>query len=109
MIPAIGRMALLDQAASPVWGYLWRFVCNGGAMGIAYAMLPWHGTRSGMVFGTAVCLCLFVTLLLAPGAQETMFPLTGATAIAALIGHLDYGLVLGYLTKTWLQRHPPAL
>src|SRR5690349_18239608 len=41
-IPAIGRLALMDQQASPVWGYLWRYAGNGGAMGLTFALLPWR-------------------------------------------------------------------
>ena len=104
-IPPIGRLAMLDADAHPFWGYLWRFVGNGGGMGLAFAMLPWRGTRAGMAYGVLICLCLFATLLLAPGAQARLFPLTWVTAAAAMIGHLDYGAVLGYLLsrRGWLK------
>lgn len=93
-IPAIGRMALRDQSAHPFWGYLWRYLGNGGAMGMAFAMCPWRSIRAGMAYGTSICLCLFATLMLAPGAQTALFPLTPMTAFTALIGHLTYGGVL---------------
>ncbi|MDB5097380.1 MAG: hypothetical protein JWM80_1801 [Cyanobacteria bacterium RYN_339] len=107
-IPPIGRLALMDQAASPIWGYAWRFLGNGGGMGLTFAMLPWRGTRAGMLYGAFVCCCLYLTLLFAPHAQETMFRLTPLTAAAAMIGHLDYGLVLGWLLTRWLPKLAPT-
>ena len=95
-IPAIGQMALLDRAASPVWGYLWRYAGDGGAMGLTFALLPWRSIRSGMVYGAGICSCLFATLILAPGAQQALFALTPLTAAMALLGHLVYGGVLGW-------------
>lgn len=109
-IPPIGKLALMDDAAHPIWGYIWRFVGNGGGMGVTFAMLPWRGTRAGMAYGVFICLCLYATLLFAPGAQDRLFPLTWVTAAAAMIGHLDYGAVLGYLISRrsgWLERVVP--
>jgi hypothetical protein len=107
-IPPIGRLALMDQAASPLWGYAWRFLGNGGGMGLTFAMLPWRGPRPGMLYGAFICCCLYATLLLAPHAQDTMFRLTPFTAAAAMIGHLDYGAVLGWLCARWLPRLAPT-
>ncbi len=107
-IPTIGRTALMDSHASPVWGYVWRFLGNGGGMGMAFAMLPWRGKRSGMIYGAFVCCCLYLTLLLAPHAQETMFRLTPVTMAAAMFGHLDYGWVLGWLLHRWLPEPRPS-
>lgn len=102
-IPPIGKLALMDPSAHPFWGYLWRFIGNGGGMGVTFAMLGWRGTRWGMAYGVLVCFGLFGTLMFAAGAQEALFPLTGITAAAALIGHLDYGAVLGWITTRWVQ------
>jgi len=97
-IPLIGRMALDTPDASPLWGYLWRYLGNGGAMGMAFMMLHWRGAGTGMVYGAAICCCLFGTLLLAPGAQLLLFRLTPMSVVGALVGHLVYGAVLGQLT-----------
>jgi len=96
-IPVIGRMALMDEQASAFWGYAWRYVLNGGAMGVAYAFLPMRGVGRGMIYGTGICGCLFGTLMLAPHAQELMFRLTPITGVMALTGHLVYGGMLGLL------------
>ncbi|MNR99794.1 hypothetical protein D3C72_310350 [compost metagenome] len=108
-IPAIGQMAALDDAAHPIWGYLWRFVGNGGGMGLTFAMLTHGGlklgrpgTRLGMAYGAAICCCLWGTLVFAPGAQDKLFPLNLLTAAFSMLGHLDFGAVLGFLTRQWL-------
>lgn len=101
-IPPIGQLALEDPSAHPVWGYMWRFIGNGGGMAMTFALLPWRGARAGMAYGALICLCLYATLLIGPGVQEKLFPLTWATAAAAMIGHLDYGAVLGWLLAKWL-------
>lgn len=95
-IPTIGRMALADPMASPLWGYAWRFVWNGGAMGIAFAMLPFRGVRSGAKFGVFVCGCLFMTLAFSQVAQQNFFALNLKNASIALAGHVVYGAVLGW-------------
>jgi hypothetical protein len=112
-IPAIGQMAMLDHAAHPAWGYLWRFVGNGGGMGLTFAMLVTGalrlgpaGKRLGMAYGAFICCCLYATLILAPQAQAQLFPLNPATVVFAMIGHLDFGLVLGYLLARWLREAP---
>lgn len=100
-IPPIGQLAHQDASAHPVWGYLWRFIGNGGGMAVTFALLPWRGARAGMAYGALICLCLYATLLVGPGAQEKLFPLTWVTAAAAMLGHLDYGAVLGWLMAKW--------
>lgn len=108
-IPPLGRLVLLDQHASPIWGYAWRFLGNGGGMGMAFAMLPFRGAVSGMIYGLAICGCLFFTLIVAPHAQSTLFVLGPITAAASILGHLDYGGVLGLLCARWLPIAPPAV
>jgi hypothetical protein len=104
-IPGIGRLALSDPNASYLWGYVWRFAGNGGGMGMAYAMLPWRGVRSGILYGTAIVSGLVVLLAVWPIAQAHFFPLTPATAAGGVAGHWVYGAVLGWLTARWL---PPV-
>jgi hypothetical protein len=101
-IPGIGRLALADPSANAAWGYVWRFVGNGGGMGMAFAMLPWRGVRSGILYGTTICLGLLGLLYVFPIAQVHFFPLTPLTAAGAMAGHWVYGAVLGALTARWL-------
>jgi hypothetical protein len=104
-IPGIGRLLLDDPNAHWIWGYLWRFLGNGAGMGLAFTMLPWRGVRSGIVYGTAICLGLFGVLAVWPQAQLHFFPLTLPTAIGAMAGHWVYGGVLGWISSYWL---PPT-
>ena len=107
-IPGIGRLMLANPDAGFYWGYLWRFLGNGGGMGLAFAMLPWRGVRSGMAYGTLICLGLFAVLAFTPTAQAHFFPLTPVTGAGAMAGHWVYGAVLGWLTSYWLPPAPPA-
>ena len=104
-IPSIGQLALDDPNAEWYWGYVWRFVGNGGGMGLAFAMLPWRGVKLGIAYGSAVCLGLVVLLYFWPVAQQHFFALTPATAAGGMAGHWVYGAVLGWLTARWL---PPV-
>jgi hypothetical protein len=104
-IPGIGRMALADPNADWFWGYVWRFIGNGGGMGLAFAMLPWRNVRFGIAYGSTICLGLLGILYFWPVAQEHFFPLTPVTATGAMAGHWVYGAVLGWLTSRWL---PPV-
>jgi hypothetical protein len=104
-IPSIGRLVFDDPHANFAWGYLWRFAGNGGGMGIAYAMLPWRGVRTGVAYGTLICTGLVALLFFFPVAQVHFFPLTPVTTAGAYAGHWVYGAVLGKITSWWL---PPV-
>lgn len=118
-IPVIGQMIFGSERVDPAWGYLWRFLGNGGCMGVSFMigfeLLRRQGSQTsirvlrhagllGMLYATAVCGCLFGTLLLAPGAQGKLFVLTPLTAAGAMGGHWIYGAVLGRLGQQWLTR-----
>jgi hypothetical protein len=111
-IPSIGRLALADPNAEWYWGYVWRFVGNGGGMGLAFAMLPWRGVKLGIAYGTAICLGLVGLLYFWPISQAHFFALTPPTAAGGMAGHWVYGAVLGWLTARWLppvgRRRRPA-
>ena len=111
-IPSIGRLALNDPNTPWYWGYVWRFIGNGGGMGIAFAMLPWRGVKLGIAYGTAVCLGLVALLYFFPVSQLHFFALTPPTAAGGMAGHWVYGAVLGGLTARWLppvgRRRRPA-
>ena len=91
----------MKPAMSSLWGYLWRFIGNGGAMGMAYAMLPWRTVRAGITYGLAVCMCLFGTLIFAPNAQNVLFQLNVISATAAITGHIIYGAMLVIFLRRW--------
>jgi hypothetical protein len=104
-IPSIGQLALNDPNTPWYWGYVWRFIGNGGGMGVAFAMLPWRGVKLGIAYGSAICLGLVGLLYFWPVSQQHFFALTPQTAAGGMAGHWVYGAVLGYLTARWL---PPV-
>jgi hypothetical protein len=104
-IPSIGQLALNDPGTPWYWGYVWRFVGNGGGMGVAFAMLPWRGVKLGIAYGSSICLGLVGLLYFWPVSQQHFFALTPLTAAGGMAGHWVYGAVLGYLTARWL---PPV-
>jgi hypothetical protein len=56
------------------WGYVWRFVGNGGGMGIAFANAALAGVKLGIAYGTAVCLAWSPSSYFFPVAQLTSSP-----------------------------------
>ena len=95
----------LFNTSQPNWvvGYIWRYVGDGGFMGmaftVAYCILkPRVDARiAGVGFGLAIWMCLLCTLVLAPHVQEMLFKLTFITLGLSLLGHLIYGIALGML------------
>ena len=102
-IPKINM--LLFNTSQPDWivGYIWRYVGDGGYMGmaftVAYCILkPRVDSRiAGVGFGLAIWVCLLGTLVLAPHGQEMLFKLSLTTLSLSLLGHLIYGISLGML------------
>jgi hypothetical protein len=92
-IPHIGVALGLE----PAWffGYLWRYLGDGGGLALAFLVLGWRGARAGVVFGLFVCAGLLATLAVSPYGQQMLFPLTPVTVAMATVGHLIYGAVLG--------------
>ncbi len=113
-IPRVGTWILgsgsAADAGSPVVGavvgYLWRYVGDGGGIGVAFFVLVaatglrrW-GERATVAASVTFAVFpvwtgLVATVALAPGGQQQMFPLTPATVLLSFVGHLVFGLVLG--------------
>ena len=102
-IPKINM--LLFNTSQPNWvvGYIWRYIGDGGYMGMAFTVAyctlkPRLDSRiAGVGFGLAIWVCLLGTLVLAPHGQETLFKLTLTTLSLSFLGHLIYGIALGML------------
>lgn len=121
-IPKIGGW-LLSQS-EPQWalGYLWRYIGNGGGMGMAFTVpytlwlahhhqlisgkrqqlhlklsnpLPTIAIATG--YGVLIWCCLLITLLLSAHGEEMLFRLTPLSFVLSLVGHLVFGAVLGLL------------
>lgn len=122
-IPKIGGWLL--SRAEPQWalGYLWRYIGNGGGMGMAFTVPytlwlarhhrqlpsskgqqlylkltnPWRTISIATGYGVVIWSCLLVTLLLSTHGQEMLFHLTPLSFVLSLVGHLVFGAVLGIL------------
>lgn len=101
-IPHIGSALGLHPAW--VFGYLWRYLGNGGGLAIAFSAIGIRGVRHGVLYGLFVCGGLLTTLVISPHAQEVLFPLTPITVVMATGGHMIYGAVLGALADR--QKRP---
>jgi hypothetical protein len=95
-----------DTAGSAAVGYVWRYIGDGGGLGVAFFVVAfalgidrWSNVQAVLA---AVAFAVFptwaglmATVALAPRGEEMMFPLNTATVTITLIGHLIFGLVLG--------------
>lgn len=121
-IPRIGIMLVGEGHHHATVGYLWRYLGNGGGMGMAFVCaftflkhhLPTHQNArvtprvmkwSAVGFGVFVWACLIATLMIAPRGDEVMFVITPLTLLLSLIGHLVFGYTLGCLAA----RYPNSL
>ena len=101
-IPKIGDYLLDRHHVHWVVGYLWRYLGNGGGMGLAfYAGYPlvrkyMEPLRAGLTYGVLIFCCLLITLYLSPYGRVSLFQPTLVTGTLGLLGHLVYGSVLGY-------------
>lgn len=96
-IPHIGVALHLEPAW--VFGYLWRYLGNGGGMAVAFFALGLRGVRNGILYGLFVCSGLLFVLVVAPYGQEMLFPLNATTVVMAVGGHIIYGAVLGWISE----------
>jgi hypothetical protein len=94
-IPHIGVALHLDPAL--VFGYLWRYLGNGGGMAVAFFALGFRGVRTGILYGLFVCSGLLFVLVAAPYGQQMLFPLNATTVVMAVGGHIIYGAALGWI------------
>ena len=112
---SVGGWAMASQSNYLV-GYLWRYVGDGGGIAVAFFALAatlrigsWSRRRVvTLAIGYAVCPVwtgLVLTDLFAPTGHE-LFALSMTTLALSLIGHLIYGLILGY--GYWASRAQEA-
>jgi len=124
-IPKIGGMLVGDGQPHPVLGYLWRYLGNGGGMGMAFVcahsllkhrltehqqarITPWLTKCIGLGFGCLVWACLILTLQISPQGEEMMFVITPTSLLLSWIGHLVFGCTLGCLVNRRTGWSPQA-
>ncbi len=95
-IPHIG--VALHLQPHWVFGYLWRYLGNGGGLAVAFVALGLSGVRAGVLYGLFVCSGLLVTLVASPYGEQLLWPLTTTTLVMAVGGHVIYGAGLGWIT-----------
>jgi len=109
-IPKIGNYLLHREHVQWWVGYLWRYAGNGGGMGLAfYAAYPLlrkrvPAVRAGLVYGVGIFCCLLITIYLSPSGRTYLFDPTPFTATLGLLGHIVFGLTLGFGTQQSLAR-----
>jgi len=105
-IPKIGGWLLGSHHPDVLIGYTWRYVGNGGGMGMTCVLLyalAFRGRRSTLFrsmvfcagFGVVIWVCLILTLLASDRGQSMLFYITPLTLLLSLIGHLIYGACIG--------------
>jgi len=109
-IPNIGKWLLGSPQPNWLVGYLYRYLGDGGGMGMAFTMAysllrpRLRCWLAAIGYGLAVWGCLMLTLLLAPHGQDLMFRLTPVSFALSLLGHVVYGATLGVILTRSLRR-----
>jgi tetratricopeptide (TPR) repeat protein len=113
-IPRVGGWVLLSDEPHALLGYLWRYVGNGGGIGIFFALLcAILGVRRrlplvGVAYGVFVWSGLMGTVAFAAEGSRLLFGLTPLSIALSLTGHLVYGSVLGWMYARMLSRNLSA-
>lgn len=103
-IPVIGDWMMGHEGAHGHLGYLWRYIGNGGGLGLScYMFYKYFKPKLspvvfGVLFGLSVWLCLDIVLLF-ESAREMMFEPTVLNVAGSFTGHLVFGLSLGLLLR----------
>ena len=103
-IPKIGGWLTGEQEEFTL-GYLWRYIGNGGGLGITFfIIISFLKQRKnyilpGLIFGLFIVLCLDLTLLISPESESLMFEITSLTIVGGTVGHVVYGVTLGLLAN----------
>lgn len=109
-----------DLVGGAVVGYLWRYLGDGGGIGITFFVgasacgLHLRSRRAVVLSAVAFAVVpvwagLIATVALAPDGERLMFPLTPTTLTLSLVGHLIFGLTLGlgFWRSKRVQAHWP--
>lgn len=106
-IPKIGAWVTNTNNESFLLGYTWRYLGNGGGMGVAFFILisqlkSYQGLIfKGLLFGLFVFTGLMLVLCFFEHTQSMMFKITPLSFTGSITGHIIYGLVLGFIAKKY--------
>jgi len=104
-IPKIGGWVNNTNEQNALLGYIWRYVGNGGGMGIAFfillSQLKDHKqlVLKGLLYGLFIFSGLMLTLSFFEQTQAMMFKITPISFTGSITGHIIYGATLGFLAK----------
>lgn len=106
-IPKIGGWVTNTDEKNALLGYAWRYIGNGGGMGIAFFILMAqlnsnkHLILKGLLFGLFIFLGLMMVLFFFDQTQAMMFKITPVSFTGSITGHIIYGLSLGFFAKKY--------
>ncbi|MBK6523814.1 MAG: hypothetical protein KBG47_05650 [Bacteroidia bacterium] len=104
-IPKIGGWVTNTDEKNALLGYTWRYIGNGGGMGIAFFILMTqlnnnkHLILKGLLFGLFIFTGLMLVLFFFEQTQAMMFKITPVSFTGSITGHIIYGLSLGFIAK----------
>lgn len=110
-IPHISSWLSDSNEHSFVIGYAWRYIGNGGGLGIVFFLAAdyfnWkkYAVSSGVTFGLLIFSGLVALLVAFPDAQDLMFEITPVSFFGGLTGHIVYGWAIGKLYRLFLTRN----
>jgi hypothetical protein len=106
-IPKIGGWITNSDEKNAVLGYTWRYIGNGGGMGVAFFILLSQLKNQkqlilkGLLYGLFIFTGLMLTLFFFEQTQDMMFKITPVSFAGSITGHIIYGAVLGTLAKKY--------
>ncbi|MDP1803127.1 MAG: hypothetical protein Q8L81_17330 [Bacteroidota bacterium] len=106
-IPKIGGWITNSDEKNAVLGYTWRYIGNGGGMGVAFFILISQLKNQkqlilkGLLYGLFIFTGLMLTLFFFEQTQAMMFKITPVSFTGSITGHIIYGTVLGILAKKY--------
>lgn len=116
----LGQAITNSDHQNIVVGYLWRYLGDGGGIGLAWFVsvaLFWrfagpivahHPIAASVGFGVFIWSGLIFTVGVLPGGY-TLFKLTPTNFLLSLVGHLVYGFVLGLFMAKQVKTVPAEL
>jgi len=108
-IPKIGGWVNNTNETNAIAGYLWRYIGNGGCMGISFFILILHFNNQkqiilkGIVFGLFIFSGLMFVLFFFDHTQLMMFKITPLSFTGSITGHIIYGASLGYFANKYFK------
>lgn len=107
-IPVMGSFVTgePDTTGAAAVGYVWRYIGDGGGLGVAFFVVAYaigidrwksvYAVLASVAFAVfPTWTGLMATVALLPRGEEMMFDLNPATFIITLVGHLIFGFFLG--------------